>query len=253
LNEQRASIALCIPTLGPPTWALFDSFGQWQSYHYATHPDLPVTVIRPPRPLPVDVARSYLVQQVLEGDYSHLWFTDQDAAYTPNTLERLMAWDVDIVGALCMMREPEACRPMVFTEPREPGSEFYRIPINEIYQYLKAHADITTNAPQAIDPIPEGSLFPCTFTGCHCLLIKRAVLEALEAPWFSGKPGQEDRYFCFKAGQAGFQVHVDFSTIVGHVVSERCIGAFDCIAHTLYIELSETTYERIGDSRARED
>lgn len=229
-----AKVALCIPTLGAPTWAMFDSFGKWQSYHYQVHPDIAVMVIRPPRALPIDVARTYLAQQVLNGDYDYLWFTDQDAAYLPTTLERLMAWDVPIVGALCMMRMPTFCTPMLFRDRKEPDSEFYRIPVNEVYMYLREYADVETNEPQAIDPVPPGSLFEVDFTGCHCLLIKREVLLAIEPPWFYGRPGQEDRYFCFKAHDAGYPIHVDLSTLAGHSASERVIGAYDFMSHFLY-------------------
>ena len=184
------------------------------------------------------MARTYLVRQVLAGDYDYLWFTDQDAAYTPDTLDRLMAWDVDVVGALCPMREREACRPMLFRGVVEgdPFDEAARhlIPVDEVYNYLLEYADVTVNAPQAIDPIPEGSLLEVDFTGCHCLLIKRHVLEAIEPPWFHGMPGREDRYFCLKIRKAGFKVHVDFSTIVGHTMGDRVIGAYDMMAHYLY-------------------
>ena len=242
-----AKVALCIPTLGPPTWGLFDSFGQWQARHYALDRG-PVTTIRPPRPLPVDVARSYLVQRVLEGDYDYLWFTDQDAKYTPDTLDRLMAWDVDIAGALCFMRENEWCRPMVFRGQLADDPERWRIPADEVYNYLRLYADVTINAPQVIDPIPDGSLFEADFTGCHCLLIKRHVLETLEWPWFSGLPGQEDRYFCLKAAEAGFKIHVDFSTIVGHMMGERSIGVYDYMAQYLY----QSLLEGVDDQRTEE-
>jgi hypothetical protein len=175
-------IAVCIPTLGPPTWGLFDSFGRWQAYHYHEHPDLAVDVIRPPRELQVDVARSYLVTRVLQGDYDWLWFTDQDAVYLPQTLDRLLAWDKPLVGALCLMRKPMFCEPMVFKGKPEPDSDKWKVVIYEVYEYLRHYADVEINGPQIIDPIPEGSLFEADITGCHCLLIRRDVLDAMEAP-----------------------------------------------------------------------
>lgn len=231
------SVALCIPTCGEPTWALFDSFGQWQSYHYTMHPEIAVTVFRPPRPLPVDVARSYLVQQVLASDCDYLWFTDQDAAYLPPTLERLMAWDVDIVGALCLIRGATWCAPMVFKGQKEPDSYSYLTSVDEVYNYLHEHADVETNDPQIVDPVPAGSLYECDITGCHCVLIKRAVLEALEPPWFNGAPGREDMYFYRKAKEAGYKIHVDFSTFVGHATGARILGVYDYMAHYLYQSL----------------
>ena len=235
-------IALCIPVMGEPTWALFDSFGQWQSYHYSQmdlHPETTVTVLRPPRPLPVDVARTFLAAQVLDGDYDYLWFTDQDAAYLAPTLDRLLAWDVPIVGARCFIRAAPWCAPMVFKGQKPDDPRAYQISVDEVYNYLRLYAEVETNMPQCLEPIPPDSLYPCDITGCHCVLIKREVLEALEPPWFSGLPGREDMYFYEQAKQAGFQLHVDFSTIAGHATGSRIIGVYDYMAHYLYQSLLE--------------
>lgn len=232
-------VALCIPTLGPPTWTLFDSIGKWQTYHYTHRQDVMVTTMRPPRTLPIDVARSWLVTKFLEGDWDYLWFVDQDAAFTPDTLERLLAWDVPIVGALCMIRASEKCMPMVFRGQREPGSDYYRIPVQEISQFLNEHADIRTNKPQVVNPVPEDALFECDFIGCHCSLLRRDVLERMEPPWFNGLPGQEDKYFYLKAAGLGYRTCVDLSTVVGHTVGERIIGVYDFMAHLLYESILE--------------
>jgi len=183
------------------------------------------------------------VEQVLAGDYSHLWFTDQDACYLPNTLDRLLAWDVDIASALCFIRAETFCPPMAFKgeKPDQPGAYF--ILIDEVYNYLREHANVETNAPQCIEPVPEGRLWDVDICGCHCLLVKRDVLEAMEPPWFSGRPGQEDMFFCRKAKELGYQVRVDFSTLAGHATGARIIGAYEYMAHYLYQGLLEDAYE----------
>jgi len=159
--------------------------------------------------------------------------------YLPQTLDRLLAWDVPIVGALCMIRASTFCMPMVFKDREEPDSEAYRIRVDEVYNYLRVYADVETNAPQVLEPIPPDSLFECDFTGCHCLLIKREVLAAMGPPWFSGVPGTEDKYFCLRAQKAGFPIYVDFSTIAGHATGMRTIGVYDFMAHYLYQSLLE--------------
>ena len=234
------NVALCIPTLGPPTWGLFDSMAQFQA-QYQPHN---VDVMRPPRPLPVDVARSWLVQQVIEREYDYLWFVDQDCAFLPGTLDRLMKWGTPITGALCLMRNSLACWPMCYGERIAEGEDRWRILAQEAHDYLREYADVQTNEPQLIDPIPDGSLVPVTFTGCHCLLIKREVFDKVTYPWFSGIPGQEDRNFCLKAAAAGYQVHVDFSTFVGHITGERSLGVFDFMAHFRYWAELEAMNER---------
>ena len=163
-----------------------------------------------------------------------------------------MSWQMPIVGALCMMRGPERCMPMLFKDRCEEESEFYRIPIEVVAQFLNEYADITTNAPQAITPVPEGSLFEVDFTGCHCVLIQRSVLEAIEPPWFSGVPGQEDKHFYLKAQNAGWCTFVDLSTLVGHVMDARIIGAYDFMAHYMYENMLEE-YNVRGTQAETED
>ena len=69
-------------------------------------------------------------------------------------------------------------------------------------------------------------------------------LESLEPPWFNGNPGTEDRYFCFKAREAGFRVTVDFSTFAGHMTGQRSLGVWDFMAHFRYVAELEALNER---------
>ena len=240
-GDAMTKIAICIPTLGPPSWRLFDSFGAWQVRHCLMHPGINVDIIRPPRELPVDVARNMLAAEALKGDFDWLWFTDQDAAYLPETLDRLLAWNEDIVGAMCMVRGSDEVRPMVY-QGRNPEDTAWRIPIDEVYEFFRMHANRRTNEPQLLDPIPRDSLLKVNFTGCHCLLIRRIVLEKMQPPWFKGDPGTEDRYFHLKAALLGFQPYVDMSTIVGHAVGSKLIGVRDFMANYVF-ELAMATEE----------
>jgi hypothetical protein len=224
-------VALCVPINGPPSWLFFDSMMQWQAWHCANHPDVTVTQVRPPRPLPVDVARNYLARKVLVmGDYDYLWFIDQDCAFLPRTLERLMSWHKPVVGCLTMIRSTECALPMAFMEANGIGKE-RRVAAAEVYEYIAAHYDCETNAPQILDPVPDNSLLEVQVTGCHNLLIEPWVLYKLREPWFQGNPGQEDWYFCTKAASMDIPVYVDLSVLAGHGAgADRSIGAFDFMA-----------------------
>ena len=99
--------------------------------------------------------------------------------------------------------------------------------------------------PQTVTPIPDDSLFEVDFTGCHCVLIHRNVLETMDPPWFNGHPGREDKYFYLKAQGLGWKTYIDLSTLVGHVLDARIIGAYDFLAHLLYENmLEEYHYDR---------
>jgi len=221
---------------------------RFQAYHYAHHPDIAVDVIRPPRSLPVDIARSYLADQVIKSDYDFLWFVDQDCCFLPGTLERLMSRDVFIVGALCMMRGDEECLPMAYRGQNEAG-DAWQVIAQVAHDTLRQYYDCSINAPQIVSEPFAGSLFEVDFTGCHCLLIKRGVLEAMKPPWFAGAPGQEDRYFCFKARDMGYRVSVDLSVLAGHATGDRTIGAFDFMAHAQLLNSIEQARQNIEKAK----
>ena len=219
------------PRCGPPSWHYLDSLTQWALYHSKEHPEIDVALSHPGRVLPIDVARNLLVRQFLATDGDYLWFVDQDAAFLPGTLDRLLSRKLPIVSALEMMRLPGACWPMALKGPPNPATGQYRVQSAEVYAWIAAHLDATSNEPQILDEIPIDSLLEVSFTGCHCLLIRRDVLEEMDEPWFQGyQPGGEDQYFCEKAGAMGVPTYVDLSVLVGHATTDRIIGAMDFMA-----------------------
>lgn len=222
--KKKVSVALCTPICGPPTWDYLDSIVQWQARHYLEHPDISVKVIRPKRSAPVAMARNTLAEKFLASDCDYMWLVDDDAKYPVGTLDRLMSWNVDMIGALCMMRRDECVLPSAFRGLVE--GDIYRLVAADVYAFIGEHYNYESNDPQILDVPPEGSLYSVDFTGCHCLLVKRAVVEKMEPPWFAGRLGLEDKYFCLRAKEHGFGVYVDLSVFVGHSI-ERCVGAFD--------------------------
>ena len=219
-------VAACTPRCGPPDWHYHDSMMQWALSHRRTHPDVDVALLHPERYLPIDVARNLLVTQFLKTDADYLWFVDQDAAFLPGTLARLLSRKMPIVSALEMMRLPACCYPMALKGENEDGS--HRVQAPEVYAWIAEWFDSTTNAPQILESAPQDSLLEVGFTGCHCLLIRRDVLEEMEAPWFEGyNPGGEDQYFCEKAFEMSIPTYVDLSVLVGHATTGRVIGAYD--------------------------
>ena len=224
------NIAHCVPVCGKPSWHFHDSVLFWQSHHLQEHPGSRIYYLRPGRELPIDVARNLLVRQMLATDADWLWFTDQDAAFLPGTLDRLLSWDRPVVSALEMMRMPGVCWPMALKDRNEKG--MYRVQGPEVYEWIGKYMNATSNEPQLLDSPPPGALLEVDFTGCHCLLIRREVLERMEPPWFQGyNPGGEDQYFCEKARDTlGIKTYVDLSVLVGHAATDRIIGALDFMA-----------------------
>ena len=224
------NIAQATPRCGPPSWRYLDSLVDWHRYHAAKHPEVGVRRLYLARYMPIDIARNLLVLEFLKTDAEYLWFLDQDAVFLPQTLDRLMSRKMPIVSALEMMRLPTACWPMALKGPPDVDGQ-YRIQSPEVYEWIAQNLDAMTNDPQMMPDTPQDSLLETGFTGCHCLLIRRDVLEEMEQPWFKGyDPGGEDQYFCLKAAGMGVATYVDLSVLVGHTTTDRTIGAFDFMA-----------------------
>lgn len=238
-------VAIGIPTCGPPTWGLLDSLVAFQTYHFQTDWNTSLRIIRPPRPLPIAMARQHVARYFIANTHAdYLWWIDQDCFFLPETLQRLMAWNEAIVGALCMIRSSDFTKPMVMRDAM--GDDGHMCRVRDVYPFAAKYLDCETNEPQIVNPIPDEALFAVDYTGCHCLLTRREVYQDMTPPYFSDIPGREDRYFMLKAkDECGYQPHVDFSTVVGHGAgAERSIGILDFMAHYRYVnDIEEAKYK----------
>jgi len=226
---------------------------QFALSNYRTNPEIELATLHPERYLPIDVARNLLVSQFLKTDADYMWFVDQDCSFVPGTLARLLSRRMPIVSALEMMRLPGVCYPMALKGKIAPGSEDYRIQATEVYEWAAQWYDCTTNAPQMLEIAPQDSLLEVGFTGCHCLLIRRDVLEEMEPPHFQGyNPGGEDQWFCERAFAMGIPTYVDMSVLVGHATTDRVIGLLDFMAGHRFISEKKHLEEQEQMERLRE-
>lgn len=139
-------------------------------------------------------ARNSLVQQAIDEERDWLWFMDDDHAFSPGLLTRLLEHDVPLVMPLCLQRvHPFA--PVAYTEHN--GEKYEPINPNEHDQELVE--------------IQAG--------GCAGMLIRSEVLTSLTAPWFEYADRSEDIIFCEKAREAGFPLYVDLGAKLGHITT----------------------------------
>lgn len=125
----------------------------------------------------------------VDGDW--VWFIDDDHAFHPDILTRLLNRNVDIVTPLCLRRQ----------------QPFLPVPCVE-----ENFMDVTRYG--------RDELVEVQHAGSSGMLIRRRVLEAVEAPWFElGNGVSEDVMFCRKAKEAGFQIHVDMGVRLGHITT----------------------------------
>lgn len=142
-------------------------------------------------------ARNTLVQMTLNGDYTHLWFMDDDHAFHPQLLKQLASHDVPLVNPLCCTRV--APFPLVT----------YAGKGDAVNQYL----------PLSLNDEEGTGLVELMAGGCAGMLIRRDVLEAVPAPWFEYTDRSEDILFCEKAVAAGFKLYADLSCRLGHITT----------------------------------
>ena len=209
----------------------------------------PGTIVTKISAAQVDVARNQIVAK-LEKDW--LFFMDDDHIFPPETLQRLLSWDVPIVSGL-YFKSPGNPVPHAYhymweqhnqAGAKEQGDHFYMAMINEVAAYLTKFTDkIKDGPPSAILPATREDLLEVDGCGGGCLLIHRRVFEAMEPPYFQCNPGTfigEDFYFCRKAQAAGFKVYVDPGIICGHkqkdIIGYRHFLNWACTANRKDIE-----------------
>lgn len=144
----------------------------------------------------IDVMRNSIVASAQELNCTHLMFLDTDMIFPPDTISRLAAHDLDIVGGLCFKRWPPF-HPTLYTGER------YKLEF--IYPY-------------------DDGLVEVTATGAACLLIKMEVFNKIKYPWFKfdktpdNRMVGEDINFCYKAADVDYKLYVDTSIRTLHIV-----------------------------------
>lgn len=176
-------------------------------------------------------ARNDLCQQVLDEGHSHLWFMDDDHAFPPQMLNKLLAHDKALVMPICLSRV-HPFKPLQYTEVIEGKYRYLPIPLS------KADTD---------------GLVEVVAGGCAGMLIRRDVIEAIKPPWFEYADRSEDIIFCEKAKDAGFELHADLSVRLGHVTTavvwpavedEKWVTGLNIGDLRVTIETAEETLEK---------
>lgn len=227
-------LAVMTPAAGAPTWGFTASLvglrGPGDGGFWFSHVE----------GLAVEQARNLLVERFLASPCRWLLFVDRDAVLHPMTVIRLMSWNVPVVAALAFTRgEPPA--PTIYAGANPGDAQDlvgYRVNWEETRAWLLAHPEMRTNDAVLLEERPADALVQVDFTGMHCTLIRRDVLERLRpGPWFErvhpvGGPRGcgEDYSFCRKVTAAGFGVFVDRSVQAGHLLGERSVGGLAFLA-----------------------
>ena len=163
----------------------------------------------------IDKCRNFFVKQALDGGFDYLFMVDDDNPIPPETLEKLLEGDKDIITVPILSRNP-------IEGGEYPMCAFYRedrkIKKKTIPYYIP------------IKKFKEGGyLHKIDAAGTGCILIKRKVLEKIskeyEYPFEFGDitvEGQrrtmsEDAEFSERAVKCGFEIWLDESIVPVHI------------------------------------
>lgn len=138
---------------------------------------------------------------VLHTESPWVLFVDSDCVPRFDTLDRLLAWHVDLVGAVVLERFPP--------------------------HRVTAVKSLDPPARWLLRELPLEGLEPVIGVGSGCTLVRRSVFERMDTPWYrcGQVPGNadlllEDFEFCLRAkAEAGVQCFLDCGARVGHVAA----------------------------------
>ena len=151
-------------------------------------------------------ARNHLVRMAIDNGCTWLLMLDDDMIVPANLLERLMAHDKDVVGALYYQRGG-AYHPVIMRRHENEMGEFR----GEFYS--------------PVDPvIKQPGLHEVDIIGGGCMLFKVEVFDKIQEPyfWWEATSGT-DIQICSNLKKAGVEIWIDTSIELGHMGNKQVI------------------------------
>jgi len=145
--------------------------------------------------------RNVIIRQALEYDCSHVLFVDDDVIIPPDGLTRLLAHDKDVISGLYLMRN----------HPHYPIAFDFAAPDGKCNHLV-------------LDKYKGQDLIQIVGAGLGCCLIRTDVFRKMEEPWIRMGELESDMWcddlgFFKRVREAGFDIFLDTSVLVGHQAS----------------------------------
>lgn len=152
-------------------------------------------------------SRNQLAAKAIEFECDYIMWFDSDMVFAPDTLQKLIADDKDIITGL-YFRRSAPFTPVIFE----------RLDIEDGEVKFKNY-----------DDYPKDELFEIAGCGFGCVLMKTDVLfDIPDGQWFTPSIGLgEDCAFCIRAREKGYKIWCDPSVK---------------LAHMGYVPVTESTY-----------
>lgn len=141
--------------------------------------------------------RNIIIELALQHECSHIMFFDDDLAFAPDVLIKLMAHDLDIVSGLYLMR----------SYPHQPI----------IFDYSDS-----TGKCSHLYPEKTSGLVKIVNCGLGICLINTRVFKSLEKPYIRLGELEQDHWcddigFFNRVRKAGFELYCDLDVRAGHM------------------------------------
>lgn len=178
-----------VPTGNASRWSVF--------YSCLTRLQTPLeTGINIQRGNSVSENRNEIIREALRTGAQWIFFLDDDLQFERDILLKLLSRNLDAVVGLSLQRKVPFA-PLAYKSQDGSGKA--------------TQLNLTPDMKGLIE------IDSSTAGG---LLVKRKVFEKMKDPWFlSGQVSEagEDFYFCMKLREAGFKLHLDTDTMLGHI------------------------------------
>jgi 2-polyprenyl-3-methyl-5-hydroxy-6-metoxy-1,4-benzoquinol methylase len=172
-------------------------------------------------------ARNNIVQWAIQAQADWLLMLDDDMVLPPDLVQRLVANDKDVCGALYYQRGGSYHPVLLHRNAREDGSfkpEFYK----------------------PYDPIIlNPGLYPVDIIGGACMLFKTKVFDRMLPPYFHPELDMgTDIAICNRVHDGGFEIWADTRIQLGHLRDEKEIITSDSIpmGHRQLAAINEVLY-----------
>lgn len=144
--------------------------------------------------------RNAITKHALESGADWVLYLDDDHILSRDVLIRLLDSGKDVISAHYVQRQP----------PFGPVAMSHELPDGKFIR-------------KALDPTENG-IVSVAAAGAGCLLVRRRALEALEPPYWtlgqiSASSWGDDLHFCSRLRKAGFEIFVDLSNPIGHLMT----------------------------------
>lgn len=136
--------------------------------------------------------RNELVREMLANGDQWLLFLDDDQTFEEDLLERLLAHEVDVVGALYLRRD---------------------MPYTPICYDVQSSGEYT---PIDLRQYGKDELIRVDIVGTGGMLVRRYVFESMKDPWFKRGKLTEDMIWCNEV-RGEFDIYCDLAVRMGHM------------------------------------